>query len=203
MIRAGSVEQIRPAEVATAPIPFERNRCMMTRFVLAATILSCVITSIALSADGPENRTSAPPAPAKSAPIYVKLLLPDDPAAPVVKGEQPVVESWIIKSIDEEQRQANYRAVTGWVRLVSGPFEGTPVWPGGTLDGVGLCSVDADIFERKDGRIKIEFHGWTPGGARATVTLQDEPGSREVVPVTEAKTKHGVPHVAIFIGLQD
>jgi hypothetical protein len=175
----------------------------MARFLLAVTVWSYVITPIALSADGPENRTSAQPAPAKSAPVYVKLLLPVDPAAPVVEGDSTVVESWIMKSIDEEQRRANYRAVTGWVRLVEEPFEGTPLWPGGMLDGIGLCSVDADIFERKGGSIKIEFHGWTPGGAITKVTLQDEPGSRQVVPITKAKMKHGIPHVAIFIGLQD
>lgn len=173
----------------------------MTRIVLAATILSCALTSIALSADERENSTSARPSSANALPIYVKLLLPDDLAAPVVKREQPVVESWIIKSIDEKQRQANYRAVTGWVRLVWGPFEGTPVWPGGMLDGVALCGVDADIFERKDGRIKIEFHGWTPGGAMTQVKLEDEPGSRGVFPVPEAKFKHGLPHIAIFVGV--
>jgi hypothetical protein len=175
---------------------------MMTRFVLAATILSYALTSVALSADAPKNSSSLKPASANAAPVYVKILMPDDPAAPVVEGDSTGVESWIIKSIDEEQRQANFRAVTGWVRLVDEPFEGTPVWRGGTLDGVGVCPVSADIFERKDGRIKITLQGWTPGGARATVTLQDEPGSREVVPVTQAKTKHGMPHVAIFIGLQ-
>jgi hypothetical protein len=174
---------------------------MMTRFVLAATILSCALTSMALSADAPEIPSSLKPASVNLSPVYVKMLLPDDPAAPVVEGDSTVIESWIIKGIDEEQRQANFKAVTGWVRLVNEPFEGTPVWPGGTLDGVGLCSVDADIFERKDGRIKIEFHGWTPVGPMTQVTLQDEPGSRVVVPVTQAKMKHGVPHIAVFISV--
>ncbi len=171
----------------------------MARFLMAVAVWSYAITPVALFADGPENRASAP---AKSAPIYVKILLPDDPTA-VVEKDSTSVESWIIKSIDEEQRLAKFRAVTRWVRLGDEPLEATSVWRGGTLDGVEFCPISADIFERKDGRIKITFHGWTPGGARATVTLQDAPGSREVIPVTQAKTKHGVPQVAIFIGLPD
>ena len=174
---------------------------MMTRFMLAATILSGALIPIALSADGPEN-SSSKPVPVNAAPIYVKMLLPDDPAAPVVKGDS-TVESWIIQSIDKEQRQANHRAVTGWVRVVTDPFEGTPVWPGGVLDGVSLCHVGADLYERKDGQIKIEFHGWTPVGPIIKVALPDEPGSRVVVPVTQAKFKHGIPHIAIFVGVPD
>jgi len=173
----------------------------MTRLLFAFTIWICVVTPIALPADEPGKSGSARPAPASLAPVYVKMLLSDDPADPVVEGDSTVVESWIIQSIDKERRHANHRAVTGWVRLVNEPFGGTPLWPGGTLDGIGMCGVDADVFERNDGLIKIEFHGWTPGGAMTKITLQDEPGSRVVVPVTRAKLKHGIPHVAIFIGL--
>lgn len=167
----------------------------MTRFVLAMTILSGALIPIALSADGPEKSSSSKPVPVNAAPIYVKILMPDGRAAPVVEGDS-TVESWIIQSIDEEQRQANLRAVTGWVRLAEGPFESRKLWRGGRVDGAIQCPVSADMVERKDGWIKIPLQGW-----RATVTLQDEPGSRVVVPVTEAKMKHGVPHVAVFIGL--
>ena len=174
----------------------------MARFLLAVTVWSYVITPIALSADGPENRTSAPPAPANSAPVYVKIIWPVDPATPVIEKDRPVIESWIAKSI-ENGRQANFRAVTAWVPLVEESFEATTLWDG-KLDGIERpCIVGADITERKDGRIKITFRGWTPGGAEATATLKDEPGSRGVVPVTQAKTTHGVPHVAILIGLQE
>ena len=172
---------------------------MMPRFLLAVAILSCAITPVALVADLPENSSAAKPAAASLNGIYVKMLLPDAPAAPAVEGDS-IVESWIIQSIDKEQRQANHRAVTGWVRLVNEPFEGTSLWRG-TLDGVSLCPVGSDIFERKDGLIKIAFRGWHPGGAEAKVTLPDEPGSRVVVPVTQAKLKHGTPHIAIFVGV--
>ena len=165
----------------------------MTRFLLAVAILSCAITPLALVADLPENSSAAQPASASLNGVYVKMLLPDAPAAPAVQGDS-IVESWIIQSIDEEQR-ANSRAVTGWVRLDDEPFESTPVWPGGRRGGALRCKVDADILERKDGCVKIDFQGMIE------VTLPDEPGSREVAPITQNKTEHGVPHVAIFIGV--
>ena len=173
----------------------------MTRFLLAVTILSYALTPFALSTDVLENPSSAQLAPANAAPVYVKIIWPVDPATPVVEGDQPVIESWIAKDIDENGRQATFRAVTAWVPLVEAPFEAMNLWDG-RLDGVHrACPVGADMTERKDGRIKITFGGWDPGGAEATLTLKDEPGSREVVPVTQTETKHGVPHVAIFIGL--
>jgi hypothetical protein len=174
----------------------------MTRFLLAVTVWSYVITPIALFADDPENRASAPHASAKSAPVYVKILLPNDPAPRVVEKDSTVVEAWITKSI-ENRNKANFTAVTTWVPLVEGPHEATELWEGKLDGGNSACHVVADVLERKDGLIKINFRGWTPFGAEATVTLQDEPGSREVVPVNQAKTKHGVPHIAIFIGLQE
>jgi len=171
----------------------------MVRFLLAATVWSCVITPIALSADGPENRTSARPAPANLAPVFVKLIWPYDPATPSIEKDRPITESWITENIDNRSK-ANFEAVTGWVTLGEGPFA-TGLWDGELEAGNSTCHAIADVFERKDGLIKIYFRGWTPVGAEATVTLQDEPGSREVVPVTQAKTKHGMPHVAVFIGL--
>lgn len=173
----------------------------MVRFLLAATVWSYVITPIALSADVPENRTSAQPAPANLAPVYVKIIWPDDPATPAIEKDRPVIESWITKSI-ENRDKADFTAVTAWVPLVEGPLEATELWDGKLDGGNPACHVVADVFERKDGLIKISFRGWTPSGAEATLTLKDEPGSREVVPVTQAKKKHGVPHVAIFIGLR-
>jgi len=173
----------------------------MTRFLLAVSVWSYVITSIALSADAPENPTSAHPAPANAAPVYVKIIWPVDPATSVIERDRPVIESWITKSI-ENRGQAKFRAVTGWVPLALGPLDATALWDG-KLNGVHrACIVVADITERKDGWITITFRGWGPTGGEATAALKDEPGSREVVPVTEAETRHGMPHVAIFIGLQ-
>lgn len=170
----------------------------MTRFLLAATVLSYMLTPLVLAADAAEDPSSSQPAPANAAPIYVKILWPVDPAAPVTENDHRVIESWIVKSI-ENRHQANFRAVIAWVPLVGEPFEYTDLWEDGTH---GVCNVQADISERKDGWIKIAIHGGTPVGGTTTVTLKDEPGSREVAPITQAETaKHGMPHVAIFIGL--
>jgi len=164
----------------------------MTRLLLAFTVWSYVITPIALSAGGPENRTPALPAPANAPPVYVKIIMPVDPAAPAIEKDRPVIESWISKSI-ENRHKANFRAVTAWVPLVEEePDEGMILWYGAG----SVCPVSEDITERKDGWIKISFQGWTPFGSQTTVTLKDEPGSREVVAVTQAERKHGVPHVA-------
>ena len=172
---------------------------MMTRFMLAMTILSCAITPVALVADLPENSSAVEPAQAKAVPIYVKIIWPVDPATPVIERDSPVIESWVAKSIVGNEGHATSRAVTGWVQLVEVPFESTELWDG-RLDGVRhTCHAHADISERKDGLITIDVYEGT--GGKTTVTLKDEPGSREVVPVTQVKTKHGVPHVAIFIGL--
>lgn len=173
----------------------------MSRFLLAVTVLSCILTPLVPAADVAEDPSSSQPAPAKAGPIYVKILWPVDPAAPVIENDHRVIESWIVKSI-ENRHKANFRAVTAWVPLVEEPFEHTHLWDG-TLDGKsGVCVVFAGITERKDGWIKITIHGGTPVGGTTTVTLKDEPGSREVAPITQAETaKREMPHVAVFIGL--
>lgn len=173
---------------------------MMFRLMLGLAVLSCVIAPIALSADQPHGSASTQSAPTSLAPIYVKIIWPDDPAVPASKKNRPVIESWITKSI-VNRNKSNFRAVTGWVSLADGPFEATELWNGNVGAQCHACEVVADIFERKDGVVKINFRGWTPFGSEAILELKDEPGSREVVPVTQINNKHGMPHVAIFIGL--
>jgi len=173
----------------------------MARLFLAVNVWGYILTPIALFADRPENGALATNASAKSAPVYVKILLPDDPALRVVEKKSPVVESWISESI-ESRGKTPFAAVTTWVPLVEEPHETTELWKGKVDGEISACPVVADVVERKDGLIKINFKGWSPFGAEATVTLKDEPGSREVVAVNQAKTKHGVPHIAIFVGLQ-
>jgi len=176
----------------------------MTRLLLAFTVWSYVITPIALSADGPESRTPALPVAANLAPVYVKIIWPDDPATPANEKDRPVIELWITKSI-ENRNTANFRAVSDWVPLAGEPDETTDLWDENwgveLVKGHPECFGQSDVVERKDGRIKISFDGWTLG-MPTTVTLQDEPGSREVVAITPARTKHGVPHIAVFIGLR-
>lgn len=123
--------------------------------------------------------------------------MPTDPADR--DKDRPVVESWIADNL-KMRGQAKFTAVTGWVPLGLSPIEATDVWDGGKLDDVLYCPVGADIPERAEGRIKVLLIGWTPGGADATVSLADEPGSRAIAPVERAKSEQGQPYVAVLIG---
>ncbi len=179
---------------------------MRSCFLLSLAVFSYAIAPIARAADDPTKSTPAQPAPTNLAPIYVKIIWPDDPDAPAGEKDRPVIESWITKTIEDKnignRNQSNFRAVTGWMSLALGPLDTTELWDG-TLDGKHCtCIVGADVFERKDGLIKVSIEGWAPVETDFMAQMKDEPGSRVVVPVPQAKNKHGVPHVAIFIGLQ-
>jgi hypothetical protein len=119
-------------------------------------------------------------------PVYVKILLPAD---------RPVVESWIAEHL-KKRGQSKFIAVTPWVPVVgTGKIfeESTRVWDGG-------CGAQGQILERKDGRVKVYVGGWFPFVAGATISLKDEPGSREIAAVEQAKLEDGMPYVAVLIG---
>ncbi len=172
----------------------------MTRIALVA-VFGFALVQVAQPADAPKNTVPAQPAPAKAAAVYVKIVWPVDPATLVVDKDRPGIESWIVKSVDGV-RKADLAAVTGWVLLEEKRGEATSVWDGKLDESIIACRVSAHLSERKDGKIKIVLSGWGPDGSEVTMVINDEPGSREVTPATEAKTKLGIPHVAIFIGLQ-
>jgi hypothetical protein len=125
----------------------------------------------------------------KSNQVYVKIILPIDPAAR--DKDRPVVESWIAEQL-KKRGQSKFTAATAWVPL----DEGTRVWDGKQWG----CSVNGDTPERADGRIKVLLDGWSPDYAKVVVTLMDEPGSREIAAVEEAKKEKGMPYVAVLIG---
>ena len=64
----------------------------------------------------------------------------------------------------------------------------------------GYGPAHADIADRTGGRIQLFICGWCPAGAYVTVSLTDEPGSREIAAVDGFKTEQGMPYVAVFIG---
>jgi hypothetical protein len=139
-----------------------------------------------------EGQKSAPKKEArpKFNPVYVKILLPAD---------RPVVESWIAEHL-KKRGQSKFIAVTPWVPVVgTGKIfdKATDVWDGG-------CRVFASITERKDGRIKLFFGGWLPFSADVTVSLTDEPGSREIAVGELRDPEKGkmtpFAYVAVFIG---
>jgi hypothetical protein len=172
----------------------------MTRSALVVAILGFAFSLAAQSADTPKIAGAAKPEPSKGAPVYVKIFWPVEPGT-VNEKDRPVVESWVSKSIDKRFK-SNLIAVSEWVPLVEKRYEATNIWDGKVDEKVYACSVSSVIAERKKGRIKIVVYGWAPVPAEVALILDDEPGSREVVPVSDAETKQGVPYVAVFVGVQ-
>jgi len=169
----------------------------MTRLFLAS------IVGVIVFAVGPHAVNAQKPAPKKgdapkSNQVYVKIILPIEPAAKRDAG-RPVVESWIAEDL-KKRGQSKFTAATGWVRLDVKKWEATPVWDG-QLDGKQCnCPVHGDIPERVDGRIKVLLNGWAPFYVEVVVSLKDEPGSRTIAAVEKAKTDDGMPYVVVLIG---
>jgi hypothetical protein len=168
----------------------------MTRLLLAliAVVSASAVVPYAVDAQKPTPKKGALP---KSNQVYVKIILPTDPATRDM--DRPVVESWIAEQL-KKRGQSKFTAATAWVPLAVKGEEATRVW-NGELDGKQCyCHVSGDIPERADGRIKVVLRGWGPGGAEVTVSLKDEPGSRAIAAVEELKDDSGLPYVAVLIG---
>jgi hypothetical protein len=168
----------------------------MTRLFLASIAVVSVLAVIpsAVIAQKETPKTVAAP---KSNQVYVKIIMPTDPADR--DKDRPVVESWVAEDL-KKRGQAKFTAVTEWVPLDLSPFTATSVWDG-NLGDKSYCPVGADIPERAEGRIKVLLIGWHPGGGKVTASLTDEPGSRAIAAVEELKTDQGMPYVAVLIGL--
>ena len=165
----------------------------MTRQLLALIVSTLTLVPYAVKAQEPTPEEAAQP---ESNPVYVKIIMPTDPADR--DKDRPVVESWIAEDL-KKLGQARFTAVTGWVPLDPSPFAARDVWDG-VLGDIPYCPVEADVPERAGGRIKLLLRGWHPGGAFLTVSLTDEPGSREIAAVEGFKTEQGMPYVAVLIG---
>ena len=136
----------------------------------------------------------------KSNQVYVKIILPADPATR--NKDRPVVESWIAEQL-KKRGQTKFTAATAWVPLpltLEQWLESAEVWDGRLDKKQWGCPVGGQITERVDGRIEVLLWGWGPGGDRVTVSLKDEPGSRALAAAEEVRTKKGLPYVAVFIG---
>ena len=175
----------------------------MTRLFLAsiAVVSALAVVPYAGKAQAPTPKKGALP---KSNQVYVKIILPTDPATR--DKERPVVESWIAEQL-KKGGQSKFTAATAWVPLVDKKEEfafPTEVWDGVLEGKTWGCPVDGEIVERADGRIKVLLRGWGPGGDRVTVSLTDEPGSREIAAGEhpDPETEQGRPYayVAVLIG---
>ena len=168
----------------------------MTRLFLA---LIAIISGFAVVPYAVEAQKSTPDKGAlpKSNQVYVKIILPIDPANR--DKDRPVVEFWIAEQL-KKRGQAKFTAATGWVPLVVKGEGSTRVWNATLDDKHWGCPVAGHIVERADGRIKVLLDGWSPAYAKVTVSLTDEPGSREIAAVERMKTEQGLPYVAVLIG---
>ena len=168
----------------------------MTRLSLAliAFVSAVAVVPYAVEAQKATPKKGALP---KSNQVYVKIILPTDPATR--DKDRPVVESWIAEQL-KKRGQSKFTAATAWVPLDVKGEEATTVWYGRLYDEVEICSVGGKIAERADGRIKVSLDGWGPDLVEVTVSLTDEPGSRAIAAVEELKTEQGLPCVAVLIG---
>jgi hypothetical protein len=172
----------------------------MTRFFLASITVVCALAVVpyAQEVEKPTPQKGSLP---KSNRVYVKIIWPTEPANR--DKDRPIVESWIVEQL-KKRGQTKFTAATAWVPLTDKEeYRGerfTRVWIG-TLDGEGCaCPVSGQIVERADGRIKVRLNGWRPGPTPVTVSLTDEPGSREIAAVEQMKTEQGFPYVAVLVG---
>jgi len=166
----------------------------MTRQLMALIVSSFILVPSAAKAEEPTPKNAAQP---EFNQVYVKIIMPTDRAD--LEKARPVVESWIAEDL-KKRGQAKFTAVTTWVPLDPSPLGATDVWDGGKLGETLHCPVGADIPERAKGRIEVHLSGWNPGGAFATVSLRDEPGSRTISAVEYYKSEHGMAYVAVLIG---
>lgn len=167
----------------------------MTRQFLLLIVGTFALVPFAMEAQEPAPKK----APPKYNQVYVKIIMPTKPAGR--DQDRPVVESWIVEDL-KKRGQTRFTAVTGWVPLDLSPLGATNVW-NGVLGDRSHCPVGADIPERARGRIKVLLVGWHPGGAQVTASLTDEPGSRAIAAVEQAKDLYddqkGMPYVAVLI----
>jgi hypothetical protein len=168
----------------------------MTRLFLAsmAVVGALAVVPHAVEAQKPTPKKGALP---KSNQVYVKIILPTDPATR--DTDRPVVESWIAGQL-KKRGQSKFTAATAWVPLDVRGEESTRVWFGRLDDKQWACPVAGHIAERAGGRIKVLLSGWGPDLVEVTVSLKDEPGGREIAAVEQLKAEQGLPYVAVLIG---
>ncbi len=131
--------------------------------------------------------------------VYAKIILPMKPPS---DGPHPPVESWISKNL-QKQGKTDLRAVTQWVRLAEKDEKSNHIWSA-KIDGKRWgCPVVGKVVEsNREGVVKAELAGWSPGGAEIKgQTVAAEIGSRRVAVVdTGEGNDNGIAYIAIFVG---
>jgi hypothetical protein len=165
----------------------------MTRLFLAsmAIVSALAVVPYAVQAQKLTPEKGTLPKPNQ---VYVKIIWPADPATR--DRDRPIVESWIAEQL-KKRGQTKFTAATAWVPLADRKGE---VWDAVLEGQLCGCPVVRQIVARADGRIKVRLDGWRPAFTSLTVSLPDEPGSREIAAVEKFKTEQGLPYVAVLIG---
>ncbi len=131
--------------------------------------------------------------------VYAKIILPVESLR---EGSHPIVESWIARKL-LKRGKSDVRAVTHWIRLAEKGEKTTRVWDA-IVDGKGWgCPVVGRVVERtRDGKIKVDLSGWSPGAPEIKgQTLAGEIGSRRIAVVdTGEGDESGIAYVALFVG---
>ena len=130
--------------------------------------------------------------------VSAKIILPVESPR---EGSHPIVESWIAKKL-LKRGKADVRAVTHWVRLAEKGEKITRVWDA-TVDGkVWGCPVGSVVERTRDGKIKVDLLGWSPGGPEIKgQTLVAEIGRRKIAVVdTGEGDDSGIAYIALFMG---
>lgn len=131
--------------------------------------------------------------------VYVKVVLPVKP----LPGEShPVVESWIAKRL-KKFGKSDFRAVTHWVCLAGKDEQHTKVWAAMVDGNLWGCPVNGKFVEQtEDGKLKVDFVGWSPAGAEIKgQLLACEVGSRGIARVdTGVGDDSGLAYVAMLVG---
>lgn len=157
---------------------------------MTALILLGITAQVSLADDHPSSERGT---------VYAKIILP---VKSLREGPHPSVESWISKKLIKRGK-SNFRAVTRWVRLAEIGEKDTDVW-NAIVDGKGWgCPVVGRVVERtKDGRVKVELLGWSPGGAKIKgQTLAAEIGRRRIAVVDTGKRDDSrIAYIALFVG---
>lgn len=165
---------------------------IVTRLSAPMTVLVLfgIAAQVSLANDHPSSEKGS---------VYAKIILP---AKPLREGSHPMVESWIAKKL-LKRGKSDVRAVTHWVRLAEKGEEATSVW-NAVVDGTGWgCPVVGRVVERtKNGKVKVELLGWSPGGAEIKgQTLAAEVGRRKIAVVdTGQGDDSGIAYIALFVG---
>ena len=162
--------------------------CLSAR--ITALVLLVITTQLSLANDQSLSERGT---------VYAKIILPVESPR---EGSHPIVESWIAKKLLKHGK-SDVTAATHWVRVAEKGEENAHVWNAIVDEKRCGCPVVGRVVERtKDGKIKVELSGWSPGAPEIKgQTLAAEIGRRKIAVVdTGEGDDSGIAYIALFVG---